>query len=260
MCQYSAVDGCATDWHLVHWGQLLMSGAGLFIDRSHRGDGRRPDHARLLRTLQRCLRGRADAYARPRACAMPADRGRDATRARRPQGLVSRAMGGRRSDSGERRRLGAGRAVRDCARSARTAAGGARRRGTSARPRRVRAQRAARACARASTRWSCTWRTVTCCTSSCRRSRIAAPTTTAAGSSSESGFRSKCSTPCAPTGPRIVRSVCGCHAPTGSMAAGRSTNRSSSRGGWSRAAATGSTHRVVACRRLRKSRSPQAIR
>ena len=30
MCQYSAADGCATDWHLVHWGQLLMSGAGLF--------------------------------------------------------------------------------------------------------------------------------------------------------------------------------------------------------------------------------------
>src|SRR4029078_6966093 len=30
MCQYSARDGCATDWHLVHWGQLLMSGAGLF--------------------------------------------------------------------------------------------------------------------------------------------------------------------------------------------------------------------------------------
>jgi 2,4-dienoyl-CoA reductase-like NADH-dependent reductase (Old Yellow Enzyme family) len=33
MCQYSAVDGCATDWHLIHWGQLLMSGAGLvFIE------------------------------------------------------------------------------------------------------------------------------------------------------------------------------------------------------------------------------------
>ncbi len=29
MCQYSAVDGCATDWHLVHWGQLLQSGAAL---------------------------------------------------------------------------------------------------------------------------------------------------------------------------------------------------------------------------------------
>ncbi len=29
MCQYSAVEGCATDWHLVHWGQLLQSGAAL---------------------------------------------------------------------------------------------------------------------------------------------------------------------------------------------------------------------------------------
>jgi NADPH2 dehydrogenase len=30
MCQYSAIEGRATDWHLIHWGQLLMSGAGLF--------------------------------------------------------------------------------------------------------------------------------------------------------------------------------------------------------------------------------------
>src|SRR6184192_649839 len=30
MCQYSAVDGCATDWHIVHWGQLLQSNAGMF--------------------------------------------------------------------------------------------------------------------------------------------------------------------------------------------------------------------------------------
>jgi 2,4-dienoyl-CoA reductase-like NADH-dependent reductase (Old Yellow Enzyme family) len=30
MCQYSAVDGCATDWHTIHWGQMLQSGAGLF--------------------------------------------------------------------------------------------------------------------------------------------------------------------------------------------------------------------------------------
>jgi 2,4-dienoyl-CoA reductase-like NADH-dependent reductase (Old Yellow Enzyme family) len=30
MCQYSAVDGCATDWHVVHWGQMLQSGAGMF--------------------------------------------------------------------------------------------------------------------------------------------------------------------------------------------------------------------------------------
>ena len=30
MCQYSAVEGCATDWHLMHWGNLLNSGAALF--------------------------------------------------------------------------------------------------------------------------------------------------------------------------------------------------------------------------------------
>ncbi|WP_298091893.1 NADH:flavin oxidoreductase/NADH oxidase [uncultured Sphingomonas sp.] len=29
MCQYSAEDGCMTDWHLIHLGQLALSGAGL---------------------------------------------------------------------------------------------------------------------------------------------------------------------------------------------------------------------------------------
>ena len=29
MCQYSAADGCMTDWHLIHLGQLSLSGAGL---------------------------------------------------------------------------------------------------------------------------------------------------------------------------------------------------------------------------------------
>ena len=31
MCQYSAIDGCATDWHLMHLGQFSVSGAGLVI-------------------------------------------------------------------------------------------------------------------------------------------------------------------------------------------------------------------------------------
>lgn len=31
MCQYSANAGQATDWHTMHWGNLLQSGAGLFI-------------------------------------------------------------------------------------------------------------------------------------------------------------------------------------------------------------------------------------
>lgn len=29
MCQYSAVDGCTTDWHTIHLGQLALSGAAL---------------------------------------------------------------------------------------------------------------------------------------------------------------------------------------------------------------------------------------
>ena len=31
MCQYSAIDGCATDWHLAHLGMLANSGASLVI-------------------------------------------------------------------------------------------------------------------------------------------------------------------------------------------------------------------------------------
>jgi 2,4-dienoyl-CoA reductase-like NADH-dependent reductase (Old Yellow Enzyme family) len=31
MCQYSAVDGSATDWHLMHLGKFTVSGAGLVI-------------------------------------------------------------------------------------------------------------------------------------------------------------------------------------------------------------------------------------
>ncbi|NHO31706.1 NADH:flavin oxidoreductase/NADH oxidase [Acetobacter fallax] len=29
MCQYSAIDGCMTDWHLIHLGNLALSGAGI---------------------------------------------------------------------------------------------------------------------------------------------------------------------------------------------------------------------------------------
>lgn len=31
MCQYSSTDGLANDWHLIHLGQLALSGAGLLI-------------------------------------------------------------------------------------------------------------------------------------------------------------------------------------------------------------------------------------
>jgi 2,4-dienoyl-CoA reductase-like NADH-dependent reductase (Old Yellow Enzyme family) len=31
MCEYSAVEGCATDWHVIHLGHLALSGAALLI-------------------------------------------------------------------------------------------------------------------------------------------------------------------------------------------------------------------------------------
>lgn len=31
LCEYSAVEGCATDWHVIHLGHLALSGAGLLI-------------------------------------------------------------------------------------------------------------------------------------------------------------------------------------------------------------------------------------
>ena len=31
MCQYSADEGSATDWHMIHLGHMALSGAGLLI-------------------------------------------------------------------------------------------------------------------------------------------------------------------------------------------------------------------------------------
>ena len=31
MCQYSAEEGCANDWHLIHLGSLAMGNPGLLI-------------------------------------------------------------------------------------------------------------------------------------------------------------------------------------------------------------------------------------
>lgn len=34
MCQHMAVNGCPTEWHLIHWGQMALSGAALFLSES----------------------------------------------------------------------------------------------------------------------------------------------------------------------------------------------------------------------------------
>lgn len=55
MCQYSAVDGTATDWHLVHYGSLALSGAGLVILEATHVESRG-------RITQGCLGLYADAH------------------------------------------------------------------------------------------------------------------------------------------------------------------------------------------------------
>ena len=40
MCQYSAVDGNANDWHLMHIGQFAVSGVGLIIMEAQPGPPR----------------------------------------------------------------------------------------------------------------------------------------------------------------------------------------------------------------------------
>ena len=36
MCEYSAEEGCATDWHMIHLGHLALSGARVAVHRGHR--------------------------------------------------------------------------------------------------------------------------------------------------------------------------------------------------------------------------------
>ncbi|SRR6266481_2384335 len=108
MCQYSAVSGCMTDWHLIHLGHLALSGAALLTIEAtavlpegrisyadmgtlERGDGSRdcPDigeHPALVRLADRHSTGRCRAMA-----AMRPDRGGLETGGR---DLSQRAVGG----------------------------------------------------------------------------------------------------------------------------------------------------------------------
>ena len=201
MCQYSAVDGEATDWHFTHINSLALSGAAMFCIEATACGSDRPHHAGLPRAVERCHRSGAEADHRLGAQAFQGC-DRDAARACRPQGLEPHAVGWRAVDSDVRRRLADGRAFRGAAQGRRGAAAGARCGGTRAHPRGVRLRCEARRAARVSTRSSCIARTAICCTSSCRRSPTGAPTNMAAALQTACGFRWKCSTRCAPHFPR----------------------------------------------------------
>ena len=70
MCQYSADEGSATDWHLMHLGQLAISGAGLLIIEATAvsAEGRiSPDDLGLYSDANEAALGRALAAARKHA-------------------------------------------------------------------------------------------------------------------------------------------------------------------------------------------------
>ena len=198
MCQYSAQDGKATDWHMIHLGHLALSGAGLMILEATAVSARGrispadlglysdEDEAALARVLE-AIR----TYSPIPIAIQLAHAGR--------KGFEPRALGRRRTDQFRRaRRLEDGGALAGAARGGRNPARGAR----SRRPRRACAtssprRRSARRDS-ASTESRSTARTAICCINSCRRSPTSVPTSTAAASRTACGFRWKSSMRCAP--------------------------------------------------------------
>ena len=92
MCQYSAVDGSANEWHLIHLGHMALSGAGLLVLEATGGRGCWPHHASLPRPLFGRQRSRPGKNHRNAAGAQR-DRTRHPARPRWPQGMLSRDEG-----------------------------------------------------------------------------------------------------------------------------------------------------------------------
>ena len=122
MCQYSAVDGRATDWHGIHWGQMLQSGAGMFtieatavsaVGRITHGCLGLYDDACEQALGQRLASARANAPAIPVSLQL-AHAGR--------KGVVAQAVGRRPADSRRPGRMGAARPLADRPDGARGAA------------------------------------------------------------------------------------------------------------------------------------------
>ena len=106
MCEYSAVDGCATDWHVIHLGHLALSGAGLLIIEATAVERAGPHQPRVPRPVLRRERSGARARAR-RSCAATAH-ARSASSSTTP-GARARSAARRRPRQQSRRPKAAGR-------------------------------------------------------------------------------------------------------------------------------------------------------
>ena len=111
MCEYSAVDGCATDWHVIHLGHLALSGAGLLIVEATAVNAQG-------RISRECLGLYSDENeaALARVLAVVRTLQRDADRhpaeSRRAQGIAAQARRRPRQRAVGRRRLADGRPIR----------------------------------------------------------------------------------------------------------------------------------------------------
>ncbi len=99
MCQYSADDGAASDWHMQHLGSLALSGAGLLMIEATAVERDRPHHPRLPRPLFR--RAEYALASRDRGVsALGQYAARHPARPCRPQGIRAAALGRRRPAAG----------------------------------------------------------------------------------------------------------------------------------------------------------------
>ena len=101
MCQYSAEDGTAGDWHMIHLGHFALSGAGLMILEATAvsAEGRISASGSRACTPMR-TRPRSPASWRPSGALADADRG--PAQPCGPQGFDPRALGRRRPDPSRR--------------------------------------------------------------------------------------------------------------------------------------------------------------
>jgi hypothetical protein len=161
MCQYSAVAGSATDWHLQHLGSLSLSSAGMLVLEATAVEP-------AVRITPRCLRLYSDANEAALAPAMPAARHRPRSRGKVAARWAPAKAHGKRWPLRRSRSATTGRCPRRSTRQ-----------GSTASVTRSSMPRGAPT-AWASTSLNCMERMDTCCITSSRRSLTSAPTATVA--------------------------------------------------------------------------------
>jgi hypothetical protein len=207
MCQYSAAEGEANDWHCTHINTLALSGASIFCIEATAVEA-------IGRITPGCLGLWNDATEAALRPILASVRKHSKTAV-----IMQLAHAGRKASSHVP--WGGGQQIP-------LSEGGWQAEGPSALPHKE-GETPPLAFDSASTGWSCTARTAISCTSSCRRSQTSAPTDMAGPCKTGCVIRWKCSTRSARRFPNTSLSASRCPRPTGSRAAGILRKRSNLR-------------------------------